>query len=109
MRLDFSRVSPERFENRRLEHHRTLQGKFFARFEIEGTTTHVTRRGDSLWTLAERKYQVPTWLLRQYNPDLDFGALQAGTRITVPRLKQRQQWEMESSDDPKVARTSSAG
>jgi len=99
VRLDFSRTSPERFEHRRLEHHRRLQEAFFARFEIDGTTAHTTRRGDSLWTLAEHKYQVPLWLLRQYNPDLDFGVLHAGMQITVPHLKQRATWNADSEED----------
>jgi membrane-bound lytic murein transglycosylase D len=100
--LDFSRISPERFEHRRLEHHRRLQEEFFARFEIDGTSTHTTRRGDSLWTLAEHKYEVPLWLLRQYNPDLDFGALQAGMRITIPQLKEREAWGTDSGGEPKA-------
>jgi membrane-bound lytic murein transglycosylase D len=104
--LDFSRIPPEQFEHRRLQHHRALQEEFFARFEIEGTTAHVTRRGDSLWGLAEQRYRVPVWLLRQYNPDLDFGALQAGTRITIPVLKRREVWDTESGDK---AKASSAG
>ncbi|MCZ6463912.1 MAG: LysM peptidoglycan-binding domain-containing protein, partial [Proteobacteria bacterium] len=85
--LDFRGVSQDEFEARRLEYHRALQGEFFSRYEIDGTRLHVMRRGDSLWTLAQRKYQVPIWLLRQYNPDLDFGELHAGTRITIPILK----------------------
>ena len=104
--LDFARIPPEQFEHRRLQHHRALQEEFFARFEIEGTTTHLTRRGDSLWTLAERRYRIPVWLLRQYNPDLDFGALQAGTRLTIPRLKRRGTWDAESGNE---AKPSSAG
>ncbi len=89
-KLDFSVVSPEAFEQRRLEYHHTLQEEFFANYEVVGTDTHELRRGDTLWELAERRYRVPVWLLRQYNPTLDFGALQAGARLTVPRIAPRQ-------------------
>ncbi len=47
------------------------------------------RASDSLGELAEKRYRVPAWLLRQYNPTLDFSALQAGTRLTVPRIAPR--------------------
>jgi len=87
--LDFSRVDAAEFERRRTLYHRELQEEFFSRYEIEGTKVHVTRRGDSIWMLAERKYRIPVWLLRQYNPDVDFAALHAGTKITVPRLRSR--------------------
>jgi membrane-bound lytic murein transglycosylase D len=56
---------------------------------VVGTDTHVLERGDTLWYLAEERYQVPVWLLRQHNPTLDFGALQAGARLTIPRISPR--------------------
>jgi len=34
-----------------------------------------------------RKYNVPVWLLRQYNPDLNFDRIQAGAVVRFPRLK----------------------
>ncbi len=92
IKLDLSRIDASVFEARRQEYHRNLQEAFFERYEIEGTKTHVTRRGDSVWTLSEKKYRVPLWLLRQYNPDVDFAALQKGTKIQVPILEERDSW-----------------
>jgi membrane-bound lytic murein transglycosylase D len=85
--LDFSRVSADVFEQRRLDYHRSLQEAFFKRFRIAGTSTHVIRQGESLWILAKRRYDIPIWLLRQYNPDLNFDAVDIGTNITVPRVE----------------------
>ena len=45
--------------------------------------------GDSLWVLSTRRYDVPIWLLRQYNPDIDLDALSAGMKLTVPKLRER--------------------
>ena len=89
-KLDFSRVTPEVFEQRRLEYHRDLQEEFFDAWVVTGTQRHVIRRGDSLWYLANKKFQVPIWLLRQYNPDLDFGALPAGTPLVIPLIDPRE-------------------
>ena len=89
LQLDFTRISPATFEARRAEHHRTLQGNFFSRYEITGTRTHVVRRGDSIWLLAESRYEVPVWLVRQYNPDLDLHALRAGEKLAIPELRPR--------------------
>jgi membrane-bound lytic murein transglycosylase D len=89
-KLDFSVVSREVFEHRRLAYHRTLQEEFFDVYEVVGTDTHVLERGDTLWYLAEERYQVPVWLLRQHNPSMDFGALQAGAKLTIPRISPRQ-------------------
>jgi membrane-bound lytic murein transglycosylase D len=87
--LDFSRVSPETFEQRRLEYHQTLQAEYFASYAVTGTETHVLERGDTIWVLAREKFEVPVWLLRQYNPDLDFSALPAGTAMVVPVVEPR--------------------
>jgi len=88
-KLDFSRVTPETFERRRLEYHHSLQEEYFSAFEVTGTRAHTLRAGDSLWYLAERKYEVPIWLIRQFNPDLDFGALPVGTRMIIPEIGDR--------------------
>jgi len=89
-KLDFSRVTPEVFEQRRLEYHRTLQEEFFEAYEVTGTTTHVLRRGDTLWQLSRQRYEIPMWLLVQYNPDLDFGSLSPGTPLVIPVVESRQ-------------------
>ena len=85
--LDFSRVSAMDFEQRRIAHHRALQESFFKRNRIAGTSTHVIRRGESLWILARRQYDIPIWLLRQYNPDMNFDAVGIGVNVTVPQVE----------------------
>lgn len=87
LKLDFSRVSVEEFERRRLAYHQSLQEAFFSSHRIEDVENHVIRRGESLWVLAQRKYNVPVWLLRQYNPDLDLDRVSPGTVVKFPRLK----------------------
>ena len=90
VRRDFSHVTPESFERRRLEYHRTLQEEFFGSYKVTGTDVHTLRRGETLWFLARRKYELPMWLLRQYNPDLDLAGLAPGDRLVIPRVEARQ-------------------
>jgi membrane-bound lytic murein transglycosylase D len=85
--LDLSRVSAMDFEQRRIAHHRALQESFFKRNRIAGTSNHVIRRGESLWILARRQYDIPIWLLRQYNPDMKFDAVAVGVYVTVPQVE----------------------
>jgi membrane-bound lytic murein transglycosylase D len=87
IRLDFTNVDPAIFEQRRTAYHRELQEAFFSRYRIEDVEAHVVRSGDSLYELALRRYSVPVWLLRQYNPDLDLDRVQPGTVVNFPRLK----------------------
>ncbi len=106
LRLDFSKVRPEAFERARVEYHRALQEEFFAEWEIEGTEIHRVGPGDSLWVLSKRRFDVPIWLLRQYNPDVDLNSLAAGTPLTIPMLRQRNQ---DSSAAETLSRNSAAG
>jgi len=84
VKLDFSKVSPDQFEARRLEYHKQLQETFFTQFRIKGDEKHVIKRGESVWVLAQQRYNIPIWLLRQYNPDLDLGSLKPGTTLVIP-------------------------
>ncbi len=103
IKLDFSRVTPEQFEQQRKEYHRVLQEEFFTQFEIAGSEKHVIRRGDSLWTLAKRKYKIPMWLLRQYNPDLSINNVKPGTEVTFPRIEARADKEASKPEAALVA------
>ena len=87
LKLDFSQVSPEEFERRRVEYQRQTQEAFFLANQVTDTLEHVVRSGESLWVLALRRYQVPVWLLRQYNPDLDLDRVMPGTVVKFPRLR----------------------
>lgn len=71
LKLDFSRISPARFEQQRIAFHRNRQLDYFAQYRITGVAEHLIRKGQSLWDIAVKTYQIPLWLLRQYNPDVD--------------------------------------
>src|SRR5690606_38675369 len=87
LKLDFSQGDAARFEQRRLAYHRQMQEAFFSAFQIEDVADHVVRPGESLWVLSQRRYDIPVWLLRQYNPDVDLDSVKPGTVVKFPRLK----------------------
>ena len=87
IRLDFTQVDRELFETRRMAYQTERQESFFRAFQIEEVVDHVVRSGESLWLLAAREYEVPVWLLRQYNPDVNLDRVQPGAVIRFPRLR----------------------
>ncbi len=87
LKLDFSRVDPETFVARRLAYHRRLQETFFSHYRVTETTVHRLRRGESVWELTQRRYRVPVWLLRQFNPDLDLDRVRPGRAIVFPQVE----------------------
>jgi membrane-bound lytic murein transglycosylase D len=87
LKLDYSRVSRETFEQLRRDYHAKLQGEFFVTHRIAGTEVYIVRRGDSLWTMTQKFSNLPIWLLRQYNPDTDLADLRAGTQVVMPKVE----------------------
>jgi membrane-bound lytic murein transglycosylase D len=87
IRLDFSRVDRMQFEQRRVAYQEQLQEAFFLAHQIADIKDHVIRTGESVWVLAQRTYDVPVWLLRQYNPDLDLDRVAPGTIVKFPELQ----------------------
>ncbi|MGI9238200.1 MAG: LysM peptidoglycan-binding domain-containing protein, partial [Woeseiaceae bacterium] len=63
---------------------------FFRHHVITGVTEYTIREGDSIWVLALRKYGVPLWLFRQYNPSLDLQKVRPGTRVQFPVMTDAQ-------------------
>ncbi|MEA3410057.1 MAG: hypothetical protein U9R74_00775 [Pseudomonadota bacterium] len=89
LKLDFSEIDREAFEEKRRAFHTAIQTEFFRCYRIGETHEHVLRKGESLWLLTVRKYQVPGWLLRQYNPDLKLNAFRAGMTVRFPVIERR--------------------
>ena len=90
IRLDLGKVSATDFEALRTGYHRQQQDAFFRDNKITGVREHRVRSGESVWILALRQYDVPVWLFRQYNPELDLHNVGLGTRLNFPVLSQNE-------------------
>lgn len=75
-----------RFESKRRAYHHALQEAYFASHRISGTETWTIRKGESLWTIRQAKPELPAWLIRQYNPNVDFSSPHDGDVINLPRV-----------------------
>ena len=85
--LEFSKVNIAEFELRRQDYHVSLQREFFATYRIQGAETYKVRSGDNIGGIAQNRYSTPIWLLRQYNPGLDFNRIQIDQEIVFPLLE----------------------
>ena len=85
--IEFSQVNISEFELKRKDYHATLQREFFANYRIQGAETYKVRSGDNIGGIAQSRYSTPVWLLRQYNPELDFNRIQIDQEIVFPVLE----------------------
>lgn len=96
IKLDFSKIKLEEFEQRRVEYHRAIQEEFFSKFQIEGSASYKIKKGDSLWSLIQEK-QIPVWLFRQYNPNVDLDKINHGTVVLMPNLVKKEEGNIQPS------------
>jgi hypothetical protein len=84
IKIPFNKVSRETFEERRFEYHQRIQEDFFVAYQVESLNPYRVKPGDSLWSLAGERFDVPMWLLKRCNPEVDFSALHPNQELRIP-------------------------
>lgn len=85
--LSFDKVPRRDFEQQRRSFHAAMQRSFFEEYRIQSVDQVTVKSGDNISSLARSRNSIPLWLLRQYNPDVDFNRIQIGQQITFPVLE----------------------
>lgn len=86
VKLVFEKVAPEQFQKARLAYHRRVEENFLKQYTVPRTFFHLLGKGETLWTLSE-SYKVPYWLLKRYNPSLDFRPPRSGEVVRIPQIE----------------------
>ena len=84
IKIPLHQVSKEEFEEKRFDYHKELSEDFFASYRVEKVKSYSIKKGDTIWDLALEEFEVPLWLIKKYNADLDFNALVPSQKITIP-------------------------
>jgi len=85
--MDFANVPVAEFELKRRQFHLQEQQEFFRQYRIRNVDQYKVAMNDNIANLARQKYSVPMWLLRQYNPALNFRQIQIGETVAFPVLE----------------------
>jgi membrane-bound lytic murein transglycosylase D len=97
--LPFTSVSPELFHQERVEFHKSIQEDFFAHYRVEKLVPYIIKKGDNVWDLSQRRFQIPYWLLVRYNAGKDLLRLFPGESIDVPVIIPRDEESYTSQAD----------
>ena len=84
IKIPLHRIGREEFEEKRYEYHKELIEDFFASYRVDKVLTYSVKRGDNIWTLSHEAFEVPLWLLKRYNAQLNFNTLMPSQKIRVP-------------------------
>ena len=82
--LEFLNVSIEDFEETRFDYHQETQEDFFSSYNIVGITNYKVVQGDTIWDICHKKFDLPLWLLKKYNNDLNFNHLALSSSLQIP-------------------------
>ena len=87
VKIPLHRTTQTAFEEHRYEFHKRLQEDFFAVYRVSELETYRVQRGDSYWTLCRDKFDIPMWLLKHYNADIDLANLQFRQKLMIPVIE----------------------
>jgi peptidoglycan lytic transglycosylase D len=82
--IPLDQVNKPQFEEKRYEYHKEFEEDFLNAFQIDSVIIYEIKRGDNIWTLCLNEFELPFWLIRKYNPKLDFQRLKPYQKIVVP-------------------------
>ena len=89
IKIPLKNVTAQNFEQSRYEFHKRLQEDFFAAYRISEFQTYQVKQGDNLWRLCFEKFDIPMWLLKNCNPEVDFAELRLNQTLIVPNIEKR--------------------
>ncbi|MFA5905922.1 MAG: LysM peptidoglycan-binding domain-containing protein [Desulfobacula sp.] len=84
IKIPLNKVTAQAFEEKRYEFHKEMEEDFFSNFSIQGVETYEIKNGDNIWRLCENELEIPLWLLKTYNPDINFNSIQLKQKIKYP-------------------------
>jgi LysM repeat protein len=87
--VKFEAVNADEFASRREDYHNKIREDFFARYEVATLSDYEVKQGENLWSICYQKFDVPPWLLQEYNVKVSVANLSAGSKIKIPVLKER--------------------
>jgi membrane-bound lytic murein transglycosylase D len=102
VKIPLDDVTAEDFETRRYEFHKRLQEDFFTAYRIGELQRYRVRPGDSYWTLCREKFDLPLWLLKQYNADINLAALKVHQPLTIPSVESVAENDPEPVDNASI-------
>jgi membrane-bound lytic murein transglycosylase D len=80
----------DRFIQARLEYHLAVEEDFYSQFKVAEVKPHTVVRGENIWTMCNNaEGEIPQWLLKKYNRQVDLSALMPGAVVWIPVIAEK--------------------
>jgi len=90
IKLVFSRISKKDFEKKRMDYHRSLINKYFYSYAVQDSFFYKIKPGDTLWNVANKRFEVPVWLVLAFNPEKNLSKIRPGDVLKIPVVRKKQ-------------------
>lgn len=87
VKIPLDKISKDQFEEMRFEYHKKIQEDFFSFYKIETVQTYRVKKGDNIWTLCTEAFEMPVWLVKKYNPKINFNDLRWSQNLVIPVVR----------------------
>jgi membrane-bound lytic murein transglycosylase D len=84
LKIPLHQITKEEFEEKRFEYHKELAEDFFSAYRVSSIQTYSIKTGDNIWTLSREEFELPLWLIKRYNTDVDFYKLIPSQELQIP-------------------------
>lgn len=85
----YESISAAEFADLRADFARENEEDFFAAFQVVDQINYEVQPGDTIWNLCNRKFHIPLWLLKKYNDNMYYGAIQQSQELIIPIVQER--------------------
>ena len=82
--LSFINTTQSVFEDQRQEFHQETEEDFFSSYKVTGFKQYRVAQGDTVWDICQNKFDLPLWLLKKYNSDLNYNKLDFRQSLKIP-------------------------
>jgi membrane-bound lytic murein transglycosylase D len=74
----------EQFNAKRLEYHMAQEEDFYSSYRVVDSKERTVEYGDTLWSICNRDEEIPIWLLKKYNRNINLDTLKVNMLLTIP-------------------------
>ena len=86
--VKFTSISSQEFEQLREDYHQKIREDFFANYEVEKFVEYEVKPGENLWSICFQKFDIPPWLLEQFNPEVVLWDMKPKAKLKIPMVKE---------------------
>jgi len=87
VKIPLDKISKDQFEEIRFEYHKKIQEDFFSFYDIDAVQTYRVKKGDNIWALCNEAFEIPVWLVKKYNPKINFNDLRWSQNLVIPVVR----------------------